>query len=245
MPRRCKSLAPLSGGGILLCVNRALIIAVIIIVFGGGYTIFKVVERNHERSAAATTPSASIEFTNVATHEEGDTYSSTVAYPQFGIPAIDSQIRQKVEDAAEEVKGYPALPEGSATFKNSFDASFDRTYVGPDVISVEMILSQYSGGAHPMTILSGLNFDRETGKQLLQDDAFRMVGLSVDQISKRASAQLKSELGDAFSFPEGASSNPENFSSFLVGTSTVTFLFQPYQVAPYSEGPQQVSFPRK
>ena len=46
-------------------------------------------------------------------------------------------------------------------------------------------------------------------------------------------------------FEEGADTNPENFSSFVISADKVTFIFQQYQVAAYAAGPQEVSFERK
>lgn len=189
--------------------------------------------------------SQGVEITTVQVHDEGDSYTINVQYPQFGIPAIDAQIKKAADDAIAEIKNYPANPPESATPKNSLDGTFDKIYAGPNVISLELILSQYTGGAHPMTIFTGMNFDRATGRKLALADALKMTGLTVNQASEAASAQLRAKLGDAFQFPEGANTNPENFSSFVISGDKITFIFQQYQVAAYSEGPQEVSFTRK
>jgi len=184
-----------------------------------------------------------VEATSTTVHEESDTYRVDMEYPQFGILPIDTDIKSKVDAAIAEFKGLPPNPPDSATPQNSFDGSFDSVYVGPDVVSVRLIFSQYTGGAHPMTILSGLNYDR-AGRQLLQSDAFEMIGMTVEQVSAVATADLNAKLGAAM-FEEGANTNPENFSSFIIFADTVTFIFQPYQVAPYAAGAQEVSFERK
>ena len=199
----------------------------------------------HVRPLSLSAPAQGVEITTGQMHDEGDSYTIDAQYPQFGIPTIDAEIQKAVEDASTEVKGYPANPSDSATPKNSLDVTFDKVYVGPDIVSLELILSEYSGGAHPMTIFTGMNFDRATGKQLQLDDALALTGLSVEQVSAQATAQLSAKLGDGFQFPEGANTNPENFSSFVVSSDKVTFIFQQYQVAAYSAGPQEVSFDRK
>ena len=66
----------------------------------------------------------------------------------------------------------------------------------------------------------------------------------VAQVSAESSTSLARQLGDMFMFKEGADTNPENYSSFLVSRDAVTFIFQQYQVAAYAAGPQRVSFPR-
>jgi hypothetical protein len=121
-------------------------------------------------SVSATNTQQNIVVRTESEHEEGDAYTIDVKYPQFGIPAIDAKIKSAIDDAVKEIKDMPANPPDSATPQNSLDGSYDSVYVGPDIISVVLQLSQYTGGAHPMTILSGMNFDRKSGKQLLLDD---------------------------------------------------------------------------
>ena len=187
---------------------------------------------------------ARVEVTTAHVQEDSATYTIDVSYPQFGIPAIDTQIKKAIDDAVAEFKTLSPNPGDSATPKLSFDGSFDSVYVGPDVISVKLILSQYTGGAHPLTLISGLNYNRTTGKQLLQNDAFEMLGMTVEQVSIAATAELKAKLGDTM-FKEGANTNPENYSSSVISADKVTFIFQQYQVAAYAAGPQEVSFDKK
>lgn len=199
------------------------------------------------RTPSVSTPgtnSGSVQMTTAKIQENSATYTIDVQYPQFGIPAIDSQITKAVGDTVAEFKGLPPNPPDSATPQNEFTGSFDSVYVGPDVVSVKLILSQYTGGAHSITLVSGVNYDRATGRLLLLGDVLRLIGKSVGQVSAEATAQLKVKLGDAM-FEDGANTNPENFSSFVISADKVTFIFQQYQVAAYAAGVQEVSFPRK
>lgn len=176
--------------------------------------------------------------------EETSEYKVKVEYPQFGISTIDTQIKRDIEGAVMQLKNTAPIPPDSAAGKNSLDGTFDRTYVGPDVISVELILSFYTGGAHGSTLFSGANYDRSTGERLGLSHALALIGKTVQEVSAESSAQLKRKLADNFIFPEGANTNPENFSSFLISEDSVTFIFQQYQVAAYAYGPQEVTFKR-
>ena len=175
--------------------------------------------------------------------EEVAAYKIHIYYPQFGIASIDKQIRKNIDDAVAEFKTFPQNPHDSATPQNTFDGLYDSVYIGPDFISAKLILSQYTGGAHPMTLFSGVNYDPTTGTSLLLDDALKLIGKTVGDISEASTAQFKTKFGDGF-FSEGATTNPENFSSFVISKDTVTFIFQQYQVAAYAYGPQEMSFPR-
>ena len=183
------------------------------------------------------------QVTTATVQDETPVYKIDARYPEFGIAAIDTQIKSDIDGAISEIRSYPANPADMASPQNELTIRYDRPYIGPDVVSAKLYLSQYTGGAHPNTLVSGLNFDRASGTRLLQDDAFKMIGLTVDQVSTKATAELKAKLGGDM-FEDGANSNPENFSSFLISADKVTFIFQPYQVAAYAAGAQEVSFPR-
>ena len=179
----------------------------------------------------------------VVLSEDGPTYRIEGKYPQIGISAIDDQIKKSVDNASAEIKSLPANPSDSATPKNLLTFAFDRPYVGQDIVSVRLIISQDTGGAHPLTLLSGLNFDRGTARKLELKDALEYIGKTVREVSEKSTAQFQSAFRDGF-FPEGADSNPENYSSFLFTENSVGFMFQQYQVAAYANGPQEVIFKR-
>ena len=224
---------------ILVCIILLMVLA------GALYFLAPYIHTPGNAPAVTATIGTGVSITTERINESTTTYTVSASYPQFGIPAIDAQIKADVQNAVTEFEALPPNPPDSATPQNSFDGSFDSVYVGPDVVSVKLVLSQYTGGAHNLTLVSGINFDRATGKQLLQQDAFKMIGLTVQQVSAQASAELKAKLGDGFQFPEGANTNPENFSSFTISADSVTFIFQEYQVAAFAAGAQEVSFPRK
>ena len=175
--------------------------------------------------------------------ESGASYTIDAQYPQFGIAAIDASIREELTQKIDEIKKYPAPVAESATKANALIARYDHAYIGPDIVSVELIFSIDTGGAHPNTIISGLAFDRKTGKRLELNDALSLIGKSIAEVSASSSARFLEAFGEGF-FSEGATADPENFSSFSIDANSVTFIFQQYQVAAYAAGPQRVSFPR-
>lgn len=228
--------------------NRMFGFVLALLVLGGViYILFPYLRTGQTVIPLADTPSEAA-ITTATMHEETDAYLIDVKYPQFGIAVIDADIKSKVDTAVTEFKVVPVNPPESlagqaATPQNEFTGTFEDVYIGPDVVSVKLVLSQYTGGAHPLTLVSGVNYDRATGRQLLQNDAFTMLGMTAEEVSARATAELKAKLGDGM-FEEGTNSNPENFSSFIISADSVTFIFQPYQVAAYAAGPQEVSFDR-
>src|SRR3989338_11463576 len=96
-------------------------------------------------------------------YDDTDTYSVEARYPQFGIPLVDAKIKAVVDNAVAAFKSYPANPPDSAVPKNEFTGSFNSTYVGADVVSVALTISEYTGGAHPNTAIIGVEGGRRKG----------------------------------------------------------------------------------
>jgi len=191
---------------------------------------------------AATATGAQMSVTQL--YADSDAYTVHAEYPQFGITNVDPVIKSHVEKAVADLESQPQEPHDSAMPQNEFTGTFDAVYVGPDIVSVELLLSEYTGGAHPNTLIDGVNVNRATGRELTLDDALSMTGLTLQQISGGAKQQLQAKLADAFQFQDGADPTAENYRTFLVSADKVTFVFQDYQVAAYVYGPQKVSFGR-
>jgi hypothetical protein len=177
--------------------------------------------------------------------EQTDTYTIDAQYPQFGIPLIDVQLKKLEMDAIAELKAQPPVPHDMSVATNTFTGRFDTPYIGPEYVSVELSLSEYTGGAHPNTLFAGVAFDKKTGTRLELADALALIGKTLDEVSSSSVAQLTKSIDNPSGiFAEGALPQPENYAWFTVSDTAVTFIFQQYQVAPYSFGPQRVSFPR-
>ncbi len=224
--------------------NRAVIIAVVLLLIGGGYALYK---KTLPRVSADREVTQNAQITTATEKAETDTYTIDAQYPQFGIPSIDAEIKRLVELSISTFKSDVASgppPPGSAVTQYEFISRFDSVYVGADVVSAKLVVSTYMGGAHGMATINGLNFDRTTGRRLTPDDGFRMIGLTIEEVAAKAKKELQEKLGTDIIAPEGADPTAENYSTFLVNADKVTFVFQPYQVAPYAAGPQEVSFTR-
>jgi hypothetical protein len=218
----------------------------LVVLIGLGFAIYTYAPKASPLSTANITETESDGTdTNVGVvYGESDTYRIEVHYPQFGVPLVDAKIQTVVDNAVAAFKSYPANPADSSLPKNEFTGSFNSTYVGADVVSVALSFSEYTGGAHPNTVIIGVNVDPKTGVELTLDDALGMIGKTLPEVSSESLVQLKAKIGDELIFPEGAEPKPENYSTFLVSADKVTFIFNSYQVAPYASGQQSVEFAR-
>jgi hypothetical protein len=92
-------------------------------------------------------------------------------------------------------------------------------------------------------MIYGLNYAKDTGKEIGLKSVLTLIGATLTQVSEHASQELKKKLGDSF-IAKGATPTEENYWMYSINDKGVTFIFNEYQVAPYSEGPQRVSFAR-
>jgi peptidoglycan-N-acetylglucosamine deacetylase len=219
-------------------------LAALIILGCAAFFIWSKAPRIQEPITLATSTQGSIRMTVEEKSEETDTYSIRARYPQFGVASIDALITREVEEAISAFKAYPANPPESAVPKNEMAIDFNGVYTGSDFISVEMMVSEYTGGAHPNSVIYGITIDRASGKELTLDGALALLGKSLSAVAAESLAKLRADLGEDMLFPEGAAARPENYSVFIVSENDVTFIFNNYQVAPYAAGPQRVSFAR-
>jgi hypothetical protein len=122
------------------------------------------------------------------------------------------------------------------------------------ILNVRLEVATYfSGAAHPIAVSDTYNIDINTGADLGLIDIFDTSTKYLDKISEYSTASLKKQLAEAQGlaedskdlvfFPEGADSNPENFSTFLIEEDGIRFIFGQYQVAPYVAGEQEVLIP--
>lgn len=225
---------------------RLLIYLLVLAILGSlVFVIYTKAPRIPAAEQKESTSVAGVQMRIRSVFEETEAYRIEVRYPQFDIPAIDAAVSKKVNDALAEFKTYEPLPADSAAGRNEFIASFDSVYVGEDIVSVELLFSEYTGGAHPLTSIIAVNVERATGRELSLSDALALIGMSLEEVSERSLTELRARLGEEGMFPEGAAPTEEHYSTFLVSKDAVTFIFNAYQVAPYSAGPQEVSFERK
>ncbi len=226
---------------------RILISLIIVIVLGlAAAFIYAHAPRLAFVAPVATTTAAtstSAQMTVKTINESTSVYTINARYPQFGIPAVDQAIKSDLDKALADFKSLPANPPDSAVTQNEFNSDVVSTYVGSDAVSVALEMSQYTGGAHPMTVIDGINIDPSTGKKITLDDALAMIGKTLPEVASSTLDQLKEKLNGSV-FEEGAQPTPENYQTFLIDANSVTFVFQEYQVAAYAAGIQRITFAR-
>ncbi|MFZ6015446.1 MAG: DUF3298 and DUF4163 domain-containing protein [Patescibacteria group bacterium] len=207
-----------------------------------------------------TTSTKDLEYKTVKLEDEQDGYYYEIGYPDFsgGDDLISKKINQDVYDHVQTELN---------NFLNEFKASEHEYDPGPWFLSISyyvnrndnafvsiiMQASVYMGGAHPNSYFNTFNYNlEESGKLMTIEDVFNPMAEKVDIktgkkryyldfISDYTINELMSrDLSDEDWVMDGAGPSSENFKNFHLTQDRIIFIFDPYQVAPYAAGPQEV-----
>lgn len=137
-------------------------------------------------------------------------------------------------------------PEGGFQLPHSLDISPDRIYhYSPSLVSVALLVSTFTGGAHgnSWTMTQNLRLDGGKATSLALPALFREDSGYLKTISDYCVADLRKQ--EASSVVEGAITefDEESLSSFALSRAGLTIFFAPYAVASYAEGPFEVIVP--
>lgn len=167
-------------------------------------------------------------------------------WPVLGVKAADDFLKMFVKS---QVDGF------TNEFKNHDDdgklyglyISWEGSNPVPGLTNVELIVSVYTGGAHPNNGLSTFVFDAKTGKRLFIHQLFKDKNL-FQVLSKESRPRIKKELGEGFDeemVNEGTAPKEDNFMGYAFEKNDLVLKFGSYQVAPYAAGMPKIRIPYK
>ena len=155
----------------------------------------------------------------------------------------------KTSETSNETDAGSEIPAETQT--STLESDYQIRLAADDLISIEFTESAFSGGAaHPNSYTTVLNYDVRNGKKLALADLFNAKSNYVKVISdyciKDLKQQAKKEKDSMLTddmIQSGASARAENFNAWTITKQGLWITFDPYQVAAYAAGPQQVLVP--
>lgn len=170
-------------------------------------------------------------------------------YPVLGNPVIDKDILNFIEseakafheDVAEATGEDGEKPASYSTWDLSGIFSVERP--SDRAISITFNTYMYSGGAHGNLGIDCLNYDLVNNRRLNFNDLFKDPHKALQLMSELSSKKLVRSLGedaDEEMIAEGTAPDPANFKNLTLTPNGLYVEFQPYQVGPWSIGPQRV-----
>ena len=109
-------------------------------------------------------------------------------------------------------------------------------------------LDMYEGGAHGIRQQLVMNFDEKTGKQITYDDLFvqgysyRLRELLLEELRKQTDTNTLDELHEKGYLLTMDIYAPQNF---ILGDDEITFIYNPYEIAPYDKGNTELTLSYK
>lgn len=130
---------------------------------------------------------------------------------------------------------------------NSFiDLNYRIKLADDRIISLVVDSTVFEGGAHPNHFTFPVNFDIEKAQEIKLADLFVPEANYLKIISDHSIAALKEKLVDMSDedwIADGAGPKIENFGTWNITEKGILITFDPYQVAAYAAGSQEVLVP--
>ena len=132
--------------------------------------------------------------------------------------------------------------------KYTLDISYKR-FESPHTVSYAYTVYTDTLGAHPNGYFYTFLFDARTGATLTLGDILQ--GDWLDYVSAQSGKQITAHIsemmeggGEVTLFEEGLAPREGNFLNAYLDGADIVILFDPYQVAAYAAGPQEVRIKR-
>jgi uncharacterized protein YecT (DUF1311 family) len=190
--------------------------------------------------------SAQTSITEKTIGEQGAGYEMHFAYPQTGIASADAAMKNWVQARVQAFKD--VLPQ-RVPQEPPYSAQLTYAVARDDETAVSILFSYsvYTGGAHPNFARTAFNFLMPDGARVFLPDLIGSDG--IQRVSDLAIADLTPRLSGADSMSDaawihsGAAAYADNFETFELLRDEIVLEFDPYAVAAYAAGPQEVHIP--
>ena len=178
----------------------------------------------------------------------------TLAYPEFGIPAVDEAITAWTVAWAEKTLSRIGDDFDLAEEEWGWDVSLDYrlTRPSPQAASVIFDIFLYSrGAAHPINLTETLNLSLPAGERLDWDRLFAKPDEALSIFAKLSPGLVEEEIRqrmpdfklDPDAWLEGFDPSRENYAALALEPGGVRVCFQNYQIGPYVIGRPEVLIP--
>jgi hypothetical protein len=164
-------------------------------------------------------------------------------------PLIDNTVSEYYSAVYSEMLGfYSESGFGGIAFAPwALDIGYETFNASETIVSLKFNVYEFTGGAHGNSFFATFTFDTAKEKLLTLDDVFVADSDPWTVIGPMAEAQIKENLGadmaDDTLISQGAGTNPANYGDFVLTEDSIIFYFEPYVVAAYAAGPQEVVIP--
>lgn len=195
-------------------------------------------------TVTSTTPTK--KFERHFLRESTKSYLIRALYPSYSVESIDKVIREEVDYYVKDFKMQAedwSAPELPYDFQISY-----KTYMTDTVQTVQLQISQYTGGAHGSTFLKTMYFDKVTNLPITLDDLFKKDAPYLEKLSTLSYIKVNeyfrdnqmNDMTDSDWLASGLAPTPENFMNSIPMRTGVKIIFGQYQVTAYAGGMPEI-----
>lgn len=155
--------------------------------------------------------------------------------------AAQSIILNELNDFRQGFTDYDVPPE-MALYRSFMWVGYDVPLLTEDLVSIRFSVDyMMAGAAHPNHHFRVLNYDLKKDEPISPDESLMNSTKMLKFLSETCRKSL--DKPDFPLFPEGLEPKYENFQDWNLTKTGLRISFDPYQVAPYAAGPQEVIIP--
>ena len=233
--------------------TKILIFVLAIVVIGGGLFYF-IRDKDSEKTPQPQQLSAETETIK----EEGEDikYILDVSFPKIvgmSDEAVGNRTNQDIKDYVlefiENFKEGTGEMELFGEMKHGFYSDYAVLLLADTLLSIKFTNSEYfSGAAHPNSLTQVFNYDITGGELIEVSDFFKSESNYLEAISEFAENELLEKFKDENELlremiKSGTAAEAENYRNVGISEDGLIIIFDPYRVAPYALGPQEVKIP--
>lgn len=140
------------------------------------------------------------------------------------------------EDRGDELK--------KSWYEYHYDIDTEVQSLREHTVTYLITLDYYEGGAHGINQQLSMNFDTQTGQLITLDDLFvpgyqqQLRELLLERLLRETDSNTIDELHDKGYLYSMDMFAPENF---ILGDDEISFVYNPYEIAPYSAGKTELT----
>lgn len=204
-----------------------------------------------ETTPVSTTPTEwpSAKVKDVVISDKASYYTIDAVYPQVKDDVITGYFKNFVDSAIASFKDDTSWAAGDGANAAPAEAgalSLDIKYTEQKSAAADnyvFSITTYTGGAHGLQATKTFSFS-PTGQQIMLAALFKNGITGLKTIAPYVRQTLAQQPGaDTQMINDGTAPTADNFQNFVITDDGLTFIFDPYQVAPYAAGTQTVKVP--
>jgi len=191
-----------------------------------------------------------------------DTSKAVISYPLFNDEQVNQFVESKIKLTADSGKSYKSYNEYATDFIKGYDdfkkseKNYPQTWFldikakvvkqKPGYLSVLNTYVNYSGGAHPNSIFTYLNYNPATHQEILLDSLIQPGSMAKLTTIAEKIFRKNEKLGPTTSLKDGYFFDKDTFAlnnNFTITDQGLMFLYNPYEIKAYAYGTTELVIP--